>query len=104
MTQFGLRNVHTVSISSKSDKEQAYVDMPYQRISALNKQRLYDAHIRGDDYQELARQLGIKRTTAWAIISRAQGRNGEVVVPRGGRRQNWGVVSDKSNSSSYRYS
>lgn len=90
------------SISSKCDGRQANVDMPYQRISALDKQRLFDAHMRGEDYQELARQIGIKRTTAWAIINRAQRRNGEVAVRRGGRRPNCVLVNDTMTETSVR--
>lgn len=61
--------------------------MPYQRISTSDKKRLYDAHKRGEDYVELARQLGIKRTTAWAIINRAELNGGEVALRRGGARR-----------------
>ena len=55
-------------------------------ISVLDKQRLLNAWEEGEDYQELARQLGIKRTTAWAIVNRAKKRDGVVALPRGGRR------------------
>lgn len=61
--------------------------MPYQRISTHDKQRLYDAHRRGEDYVELARLLGIKRTTAWSIINRAERNDGVVALPRGGARR-----------------
>ena len=54
--------------------------MPYQRISINDKERLYAAYQRGEDYIEFARQLGIKRTTAWAIIDRAQKRGGVVTI------------------------
>lgn len=56
------------------------------RISVEDKERLLNAYQKGDDYQDLARQLGIKRTTAWAIIHRAILRHGVVALPRGGRR------------------
>lgn len=56
------------------------------KVSVVDKQRLYDAWLSGEDYVELARHLGIKRTTAWAIIKRANNRDGLVSVPRGGRR------------------
>lgn len=56
------------------------------RISEKDKERLLNAYQNGEDYQVLARQLHIKRTTAWAIIHRAVLRNGIVAVPRGGRR------------------
>lgn len=58
----------------------------YQRIPDDDKQRLYDAYQRGEDYLDLARQLGIKRTTAWAIVKRADENDGEVSRPRGGVR------------------
>lgn len=60
--------------------------MRYQRISVVDKQRLVDAHKRGEDYVALARQLGIKRPTAYAIIRRAQDNDGVVAFPRGGTR------------------
>lgn len=70
------------------------VEMPYQRISAQDKERLYAAHMRSEDYVKLARQLGIKRSTAWAIINRAQKIDGQVTVPRGGLRVSCQVVND----------
>lgn len=60
--------------------------MRYQKISVLDKQRLVDAHNRGEDYVALARQLDIKRTTAYAIIRRAEENDGVVALPRGGAR------------------
>ena len=42
--------------------------MPYAKISEENKQRLFDAFRRGEDYVEVARVLGIKRDTAYRII------------------------------------
>ena len=60
--------------------------MPYQRISTTDKQRLVDAHARGEDYVALAQQLNIKRTTAYAIIRRAGENGGIVSLPRGGSR------------------
>lgn len=59
----------------------------YQRTSDEDKRRLYDAHQRGDDYVHLARQLGIKRTTAWSIIKTADDNGGQVSHPRGSSRQ-----------------
>ena len=55
--------------------------MPYQKISKVDKQRLFDSYNRNEDYQELARQMGIKRTTAWAIVKRAQENDGQVTRP-----------------------
>lgn len=60
--------------------------MPYQRICVEDKQRLVDAHERGEDYVALARQLNIKRTTAYAIIRRTEANGGRVALPRGGVR------------------
>jgi len=68
--------------------------MRYQRISIVDKERLYASHLRGEDYLELARQLGIKRSTAWAIINSAQKRDGQVTVLRGGLRPTCQVVND----------
>ena len=69
------------------------VEMPYQRISIEDKQRLVDAHERGEDYVALAAQLGIKRTTAYAIIRRAAERGGIVALPRGGARPQRRLIS-----------
>ena len=60
--------------------------MPYARISDVDKQRLCDAYNRNDDYIQLAQQLGIKRTTAYAIVRRAEENGGRVSKPRGGFR------------------
>lgn len=60
--------------------------MRYQRISIEDKQRLVNAHNRGEDYIQLARQLNIKPTTAYAIIRRSIDNNGIVARPRGGVR------------------
>ena len=59
--------------------------MPRARISVDDKRRIIDAHNNGEDYEEAARVLGIKRGTAWSIINRHQ-RTGVIARPRGGRR------------------
>lgn len=46
--------------------------MPRNHISKDLKERLVEAYNRGEDYVELARQLGIKRTSAYTIIRRSQ--------------------------------
>ena len=56
------------------------ISMPHQRITTTDKQRLFHAHNRADDYVALAQQLGIKRTTAYAIIRRAQRNHGQVAL------------------------
>ena len=66
--------------------DQMSLKMRYQKISVLDKQRLVDAHNRGEDYVALARQLDIKRSTAYAIIRRAEENDGVVAFPRGGAR------------------
>ena len=43
-------------------------------IRAEDKQRIYDAFCRGEDYLQFAEQMGIKRQTAYAIVRRAEGR------------------------------
>ena len=68
--------------------------MPYAKISAENKQRLFDAFRRGEDYVEVARVLGIKRDTAYRIIRRAEARDGVVAMARGGRRRR--LVTDEA--------
>ena len=40
----------------------------YSKVSVADKERLYQALVRGDDYVRLAEILGIKRTTAYHII------------------------------------
>ena len=57
------------------------------QISATDKQRLYDVDLANWNYIELAKQLNIKPTTAYAVIRRAIHRNGPVTSPRGGARQ-----------------
>ena len=44
----------------------------YASVSGADKLRLIQAHENDEDYHEVARVLGIKRTTAWAIIRRHQ--------------------------------
>ena len=55
-----------------------------KRISDIDKQRLFDCHSRGDDYINLAENLGVKRTTAISIVSRMQKRAGVSSLPSGG--------------------
>ena len=70
--------------------------MRYQRISKVDKQRLFDSYKRNEDYQDLARQMGIKRTTAWAIVKRAEENDGQVTRPRGGIRQSRVKTTDET--------
>ena len=72
--------------SRRLQSQQPTYFMPYNRISAQDKQRLVNAFTRNEDYQELASTLGIKRTTAWAIVKRATADGGQVERPRGGFR------------------
>ena len=65
----------------------------YSKISDADKRRIYDSYLRGDDYLETALLLGIKRTTAYNIVKRANENDGQVAIPRGGRRRN--KVSDE---------
>ena len=58
----------------------------YQKISESDKKRIIECHRNGDDYVELARHLGIKNKTAYAIIRRYQ-TTGHVSRPRGGNRR-----------------
>ena len=60
--------------------------MPYARIAIEDKQRLIDCHRRGEDYIELARNLGINRKTAYSIIARFNA-TGVVARVRGGNRR-----------------
>ena len=64
-----------------------FVKMPvYSKVSVADKERLYQAHVRGDDYVRLAEILGINRTTVYHIIRRGNQREGVVALPRGGKR------------------
>ena len=54
-------------------------------MSAVDKQRLYDAYQRQEDYVELAKQLGINCSIAWAMIKRADENDGQITHPRGVR-------------------
>ena len=60
----------------------------YSKISDADKRKIYDSYLRGDDYLETALLLGIKRTTAYNIVKRANENDGQVAKPRGGRRRN----------------
>ena len=45
-----------------------FVKMPvYSKVSVADKERLYQAHVCGDDYVRLAEILGINRTTAYPM-------------------------------------
>ena len=56
------------------------------RISDTDKKRLYQAWLQGEDYVQLADQLNIKRGIDWSIVNRAKNQQGQVSLPRGGRR------------------
>lgn len=60
--------------------------MSRSKISLSDKQRIISAQNEGEDYEEVARVLGIKRGTAWSIIRRFQ-TSGCVEKPRGGARR-----------------
>ena len=62
----------------------------------IRDRRIYDAFLRHEDYVELAKQLGIKRTrpTVWAIIKRAEENAGQVTRARGGVRPSSVKVTD----------
>lgn len=60
--------------------------MPYTKISITDKKRLFEAHTKNRNYIHLADELGIKHSTAYAIIKRAI-KDGEVKEKqRGGKR------------------
>ena len=70
-----LLQLHTIACS--------YFKMPRQKISLEIKTRIVDAHNNGEDYEDVARLLGVKRGTAYSIIRRHQ-QTGQVEQPRGG--------------------
>ncbi|GFR71201.1 hypothetical protein ElyMa_000347700 [Elysia marginata] len=58
-----------------------------QDRSALQTRLEYSGlYTRGEDYIQLAREIGIKRTIAHQIVRRAQEHDGAVAVPQGGLR------------------
>ena len=59
--------------------------MDYNRISEETKRRIVTAFGDEEDYIEVARILGVKRTTAYGIVRRFQ-EHGAIVRPRGGAR------------------
>ena len=58
----------------------------YSKISTDDKARIFQAYTRGEDYLQLARQINVKRTTAYQIIRRALANEGVVAFPRDGLR------------------
>ena len=70
-------------------------------ISVNDKQRIYYALIRGEDYLRLADQLSTKRQTACGIVRRAASRDGTVALQRGGQRPS--KVDDEIKRGSARY-
>ena len=50
------------------------------------KNRIIAAHVRGEDYVEVARILGVKRGTAYSIVARNQANGGAPPRPRVGAR------------------
>ena len=64
------------------------VKMPrrHRTISAEDRQRIIQAYRDGNDYVSVARQLSVKRTTAWSIVAKWL-RTGETEARRrGGNR------------------
>ena len=62
------------------------VTMVRAKITVNTKNRIIAAHVRGEDYVEVARILGVKRGTAYAIVARNQANGGVLPHPRGGAR------------------
>ena len=58
----------------------------YSKISTDDKARIFQAYTRGEDYLQLARQINVKRTTAYQIIRGALANEGGVAFPQGGVR------------------
>ena len=47
-------------------------DAIHARIAAIDKERLLNAHVRGDVYFALTDSFGIKQRTAYAIVRRIE--------------------------------
>ena len=56
-------------------------------VAEADERRILAAFESNEDYVEVARVLGVKRTTAWIIVRRLQ-TDGQVLRPRGGAREN----------------
>ena len=61
--------------------------MPRTSISARNKERIIASYERYEDYQQIARTLGVKPGIAYAIIRRYQGTG--ALHWRGGEKAWW---------------
>ena len=68
----------------------------YQRIVLVDKQQIYGAFLRHEDYVELPKQLSIKAhlTIALAINKGAEENSGQVARARGGVRPSSVKVTD----------
>ena len=58
----------------------------YSKISTEDKAHIFQAYTRGEDYLQLARQINVKRTTAYQIIRRALANEGVNTFLLGGVR------------------
>ncbi|GFR99900.1 hypothetical protein ElyMa_001058100 [Elysia marginata] len=58
----------------------------YSKICTADKTRIFQAYTRGENYIELARQIGFKRSTVHGIVPRALEHDGVVAFPRDGLR------------------
>ncbi|GFR89158.1 hypothetical protein ElyMa_006117500 [Elysia marginata] len=58
----------------------------YSKICTADKTRIFQAYTCGEDYIQPARQIGIKRTTAYLIVRRELDHDSVVALPRDGLR------------------
>ena len=68
----------------------------YAKLSVYDRQRLIQAYEREDDFVEKAKILGIKRSTAYSIVSKYI-KTGEIVCQRNGGN-NHTVFTDEINN------
>ena len=63
-------------------------------VAEADKRRIIAAFESDEDYVEVARVLGAKRTTAWAIVQQFQA-DGQVLRPRGGAQENVQKINEE---------
>ena len=51
----------------------------YNKISVIDKTRLRESFNRGEDFLQLAKILGINRTTDYSIVNRDQNKESRIV-------------------------
>ena len=58
----------------------------YRAVCADDRERIIRAYRDGNDYVTVARQLGVKRTTAWSVVAKWVRTGDSAASPRGGNQ------------------